>query len=255
MTRRTIIVVLGTRPEAIKLAPVILGLRESPIWDPTVVITAQHREMLDSVLETFGITPHFDLDIIQDRQSLSDITVRALERLAPLLVEQQPDAVLVQGDTTTTFAGALAAFYQRVPVVHLEAGLRTSDPANPFPEEINRRLTTQVAALHLTPTWSSRANLLRENINPDQVVVTGNTVIDAMLWALAREPRESSPLLDRVTRDKRRLLLVTAHRRESCGPWRGSLGRSPPSSSPCRCIATPWSAKHWRPRSSRSTTS
>src|SRR5260370_35879552 len=145
MTRRTIIVVLGTRPEAIKLAPVILGLRESPIWDPTVVITAQHREMLDSVLETFGITPHFDLDIIQDRQSLSDITVRALERLAPLLVEQQPDAGLVQADTTPTFPGALAASYQRVPVVHLGAGLRTSDPANPFPEEINRRLTTQVA--------------------------------------------------------------------------------------------------------------
>jgi UDP-N-acetylglucosamine 2-epimerase (non-hydrolysing) len=226
MTRRRIIVVFGTRPEAIKLAPVILGLRESPVWDPTVVVTAQHREMLDSVLETFEIAPQFDLDIIQDRQSLSDITVRALERLAPLLEAQRPDAVLVQGDTTTTFAGALAAFYQRIPVVHLEAGLRTSDPAAPFPEEINRRLTTQVAALHLTPTWSSRANLLRENIRPDQVLVTGNTVIDAMLWALAREPRESSELLDRLNHEPRRLLLVTAHRRESWGPPLEAIARA-----------------------------
>jgi UDP-N-acetylglucosamine 2-epimerase (non-hydrolysing) len=226
MIRRSVMVVFGTRPEAIKLAPVILALSDSPLLDSTVVVTGQHREMLDSVLATFEITPQHDLDIIQDRQSLADVTVRTIQRLSPLLEGQRPDVVLVQGDTTTTFAGALTAFYHKVPVVHLEAGLRTSDAASPFPEEINRRLTTQVATLHLAPTWASRSNLLRENIPPDRILVTGNTVIDAMLWALRHEPPEPSSLVDWLETEPRRILLVTAHRRESWGRPLESIGRA-----------------------------
>lgn len=219
-------VVLGTRPEAIKLAPVILCLRNSPRWDPSVAATGQHREMLDSALKTFDIVPDFDLGIIQDRQTLSDITVRAVTALGPLLQSQRPEAVIVQGDTTTTFAGALSAFYEGIPVVHLEAGLRTRDPASPFPEEINRRLTTQLASLHLAPTWSTRANLLREGVPAEHIVVTGNTVIDALFWVLERGPREPSALVDSLGRDERRLLLVTAHRRESWGVKLESVGRA-----------------------------
>jgi UDP-N-acetylglucosamine 2-epimerase (non-hydrolysing) len=226
MMRRRVVVVLGTRPEAIKLAPVILALRESSLWEPTVVATAQHREMLDSVLETFAITAQFDLDIIDDRQSLAEITVRAIEGLTPLLEHERPHAVLVQGDTTTTFAGALSAFYSRIPVVHLEAGLRTSDATSPFPEEINRRLVTQVASLHLAPTKSSRANLLREHVPADRVVVTGNTVIDALQWALRHGPSKSSQRIERLIREHQRVLLVTAHRRESWGKPLESIGRA-----------------------------
>jgi UDP-N-acetylglucosamine 2-epimerase (non-hydrolysing) len=226
MTARRVMVVLGTRPEAIKLAPVILCLRRSPRWDPSVAATGQHREMLDTALETFDIVPDFDLGIIQDRQTLSDITVRALTALGPLLQSQRPEVVIVQGDTTTTFAGALSAFYEGIPVVHLEAGLRTSNPASPFPEEINRRLTTQLASLHLTPTWSTRANLLREGVPAEHIVVTGNTVIDALFWVLERSPREPSALVDSLGQDERRLLLVTAHRRESWGAKLESVGRA-----------------------------
>jgi UDP-N-acetylglucosamine 2-epimerase (non-hydrolysing) len=226
MTARRVMVVLGTRPEAIKLAPVILCLRRLPRWDPSVAATGQHREMLDTALETFDIVPDFDLGIIQDRQTLSDITVRALTALGPLLQSQRPEVVIVQGDTTTTFAGALSAFYEGIPVVHLEAGLRTSNPASPFPEEINRRLTTQLASLHLTPTWSTRANLLREGVPAEHIVVTGNTVIDALFWVLERSPREPSALVDSLGQDERRLLLVTAHRRESWGAKLESVGRA-----------------------------
>jgi UDP-N-acetylglucosamine 2-epimerase (non-hydrolysing) len=216
MTDR-IMVVFGTRPEAIKLAPVVAALREAERFEPVVVVTAQHRDMLDQVLELFGIVPDHDLAIFRDRQTLTGVTTRALERLTPLIDHERPATVVVQGDTTTTFTAALAGFYARVPVVHLEAGLRTGDVLSPYPEEMNRRLTTQLAALHLAPTPSAKATLLRDGIHPDQIVVTGNTVIDALAWAIQRRRPYTDPALRHLDRDPRRVLLVTAHRRESWG--------------------------------------
>jgi UDP-N-acetylglucosamine 2-epimerase (non-hydrolysing) len=219
-------VVYGTRPEAVKVAPVIQALSGSAHFTPVVAVTGQHRSMLDQVNEVFGISPDVDLDIHQPGQSLTDITGRALAGLQRELAAQRPDAVIVQGDTTTTFTAALAAFYERVPVVHIEAGLRTNDPASPFPEEINRRLTSQLASLHCAPTATSRENLLRENVAPDTIVVTGNSVIDALLWTVDRQVGYGDPLLDTLDDDDRRVLLVTAHRRESWGePLRG-IGRA-----------------------------
>ena len=219
-------VVFGTRPEAIKVAPAILALKSSPGFEPIVVVTAQHRSMLDQVLSLFGITPDHDLNIIQPRQSLTSVTVRALEGLSPLMESEKPDVVLVQGDTTTTFIGALAAFYHQVPVVHMEAGLRTGRPYSPFPEEINRCLTTRLAALHLAPTASNRANLMAENVPPSQVVVTGNTVIDALLHTVDRRVEYEEPALDGIDEDPRKVVLVTAHRRESWGPAMEGIGRA-----------------------------
>lgn len=214
---KRLMVVYGTRPEAIKMAPVIEALDRSPIFRPTVTVTAQHRGLLDQVHSLFGIRADHDLDILSERQSLADITVRVLDGLCPLLRRERPEAVLVQGDTTTAFAGALAAFYSQVPVVHLEAGLRTGDRYSPFPEEINRRLATQLASLHLAPTPHARDNLLRDGVPPSSVVVTGNTVIDALLWAVGRQAHYGDPALADLDDTARRVLLVTAHRRESWG--------------------------------------
>ena len=186
--RRRIMVIYGTRPEAVKVAPLIRALDESAFFTPLVTVTAQHRSMLDQVNDFFGIKPEFDLDIHQPGQTLTDITTRALRGVQSVLHDEQPDAVVVQGDTTTVFAAALAAFYEQIPVVHLEAGLRTGDPYSPYPEEINRRLVTRLAALHLAPTTTSKSNLLGENVDPASVVVTGNTVIDALLWAVGQHP-------------------------------------------------------------------
>jgi UDP-N-acetylglucosamine 2-epimerase (non-hydrolysing) len=219
-------VVLGTRPEAIKLAPVVLSLDASAQFDPFVVLTAQHREMVDQVLSLFAIEPRYDLNIIQPRQTLTEVTTRALSGLSTLVADEAPDAVVVQGDTTTSFAGALAAFYAGVPVVHVEAGLRTGNRRSPFPEEINRRLTTQLGDLHLAPTPANRANLLAEGTAPGGVVVTGNTVIDALRWA-ADQPRTfDDPTLAALDDDPRPMLLVTAHRRESWGAGMASIGRA-----------------------------
>lgn len=223
---KRVMVVMGTRPEAIKLAPLVLALRESDLFEPLVAATAQHREMLDQVLALFEITPDADLDIIRERQTLTGVTVRALEGMSPLIEEQRPDAVVVQGDTTTTFCGALAAFYHQVPVVHVEAGLRTGNPYSPFPEEINRRLTTQLTSLHLAPTASSRDNLLREGTDPSTIVVTGNTVIDALLWTVSRRVAYGDPAVEDLDDDPRKVLLVTAHRRESWGEGMVSIGRA-----------------------------
>jgi UDP-N-acetylglucosamine 2-epimerase (non-hydrolysing) len=223
---KRVLVAFGTRPEAIKVAPLVLALTESPLFEPVVVVTAQHREMLDQVLRLFGIVPAHDLDILQERQSLTDVTVRALDRLAPVLSEERPDAVVVQGDTTTTLAGALSAYYHRTPVVHLEAGLRTNDIYSPYPEEMNRRLTSQLAALHLAPTPVSRDNLLAEGIPRERVVVTGNTVIDALHWTVARSTTYGDPGLADLDRDPRRVLLVTAHRRESWGEPMTAIGQA-----------------------------
>ena len=223
---RKVMVVMGTRPEAIKLAPVVLELERSPHFEPVVVLTAQHREMLDQVLELFEIEAAHDLNILRERQTLTDVTVRALEGLSPVMAQEAPDAVIVQGDTTTTFIGALAAFYQRVPVIHVEAGLRTGDPYSPYPEEINRRLTTQLATLHLAPTATSRNNLLAEQVPDDTILVTGNTVIDALLWTVDRRVEYGDPALKALDDDPRRVLLVTAHRRESWGEPMAAIGRA-----------------------------
>ena len=216
-TTKKALVVYGTRPEAIKMAPVVQALEQSRVLEPVVAVTGQHREMLDQVNALFGIVPQHDLDIIRPRQELHEITSRALAGLTHAIRVERPDVVIVQGDTTTAFVAGLAAFYERVPVAHVEAGLRTNDRYNPFPEEINRRLTSQLASIHLAPTPGSRANLLAEGVT-DQVFVTGNTVIDALLEIVGRHlPRENPALraIDEVP--GRRTVLITSHRRESWG--------------------------------------
>ncbi|REF36120.1 non-hydrolyzing UDP-N-acetylglucosamine 2-epimerase [Thermasporomyces composti] len=219
-----VMVVYGTRPEAVKMAPVVAALRERTTLEPIVAVTGQHREMLDQVHEFFGIRPDHDLAILTERQTLTEITVRALEGINSLVRKVAPDAVVVQGDTTTTFAGALAAFYERVPVVHVEAGLRTDDRYSPFPEEINRRLTTELASLHLAPTVANRDRLVAAGVPPSAIAVTGNTVIDALCTVVDRRQPYSDPELAEVLRRGRRVIVVTTHRRESWGePMREAL--------------------------------
>lgn len=211
-------VVFGTRPEAIKLAPLVKRLQASPSkYRTTTIVTAQHREMLDQVLELFSVKPEFDLDIIQPRQTLAQITSKAVEGLDAILSKTRPDWVLVQGDTTTTFVGALAAFYNKIKVGHVEAGLRTHDKHYPYPEEINRQLTTVVADAHFPPTMQSRQNLLVEGVREDAVWVTGNTVIDALQDVLSWNRPCAHPVLERVRNEGRRMVLVTSHRRENQG--------------------------------------
>jgi UDP-N-acetylglucosamine 2-epimerase (non-hydrolysing) len=191
------------------------------------VVTAQHREMLDQVLDLFGIVPDHDLDLMRPGQSLGAMTVRALNGLGQVLDAELPDAVLVQGDTTTTFVGALAAFYRQLPIVHVEAGLRTGDSMNPYPEEMNRRLTTRLATLHLAATSVAAANLVAEGVDVNTIRVTGNTVIDALQWALQREPPNLESELDLLLKRiplRTRLVLVTAHRRESWGKPMEQIG-------------------------------
>ncbi len=217
LVTRKILVVYGTRPEAIKMAPLVMELERSRYVDCVVAVSGQHREMLDQVNDLFGIRPRHDLNIIADRQTLTAITNRSLSGLGEVIAHERPNAVVVQGDTTTCFAGALAAFYQQVPVIHLEAGLRTANRYSPFPEEINRRLTSQLASLHLAPTPLSRANLLREGVSLRDVAVTGNTVIDALMAVVDRRVPYNDPRLERASVQGRRIVLVTAHRRESWG--------------------------------------
>ena len=214
--RPKVLSIFGTRPEAIKLAPVVRQLGATPSIESLVCVTAQHREMLDQVLALFDIGPHFDLDVMRPNQSLADVTARILEGLDGVLRETKPDWVLVQGDTTTAMVGALAAFYHGIHVGHVEAGLRTGNKRHPFPEEINRRIVSVVGDLHFAPTQLARQNLLREGIAPETVFVTGNPVIDALL-EVAETPYVwgNGPLAD-VPRE-RRIVLVTAHRRENFG--------------------------------------
>jgi UDP-N-acetylglucosamine 2-epimerase (non-hydrolysing) len=212
---RKVLVVYGTRPEAIKMAPLVGGLNRSRYLTPVVAVTGQHRQMLDQVNGLFSIRPRYDLNVITERQQLQDITCKVLGGLTSVIQTEKPDAVVVQGDTTTCFAGALAAFYNKVPVVHLEAGLRTGDINNPFPEEANRRLTGQLASLHLAPTPTSKANLLAENVRDTAISVTGNTVIDALLDVVSRDLPVENPDLARVSGQP--MVLITAHRRESWG--------------------------------------
>lgn len=209
--------VYGTRPEAIKMAPIVKALEASHDFHVTVVVTGQHREMLAQVNTTFGIVPSGDLDIFAHGQGLDAVTSRTLERLTPVLQREQPDVVVVQGDTTSAFAAGLAAFYLKIPVVHVEAGLRTPTIWSPFPEEGNRRLLTRITSLHLAPTQGSKENLVREGVDPDTIVVTGNTVIDAFLSVAESKETFDAPELQGIGQDGRRVVLVTSHRRESWG--------------------------------------
>ena len=209
--------VFGTRPEAIKLCPVLLRLWHEPeVFEVKVCVTAQHRGMLDQVLSVFGVVPDFDLDLMQSGQTLSQVTGRMMIALEPVLDAAQPDLVVVQGDTTTTFCGALTAFYKHIPVAHVEAGLRTGDLRQPFPEELNRVLTGRIAALHFAATESAAENLRREGVERQSIFVTGNSGIDAVLQIQARLQRNPLPAPPYLMPDKK-LVLVTAHRRESFG--------------------------------------
>lgn len=209
--------VFGTRPEAIKMAPLAIALEQCPEIDAQVCVTAQHREMLDQVLEMFHIKPDFDLDIMKERQTLVGITTRVLEGLDRVIKEAQPDVVLVHGDTTTTFAGALAAFYNQVKVGHVEAGLRTYDKYSPYPEEMNRCLTGVMADFHFSPTVANKNNLLKENVKADKIYITGNTVIDALKSTVQKDYKFSDPTLASLDFSAERVILVTAHRRENLG--------------------------------------
>lgn len=217
-----VLTVFGTRPEAIKMAPLVHALARDAHFEAKVCVTAQHREMLDQVLKLFSIVPDYDLNIMQPGQGLTEITCRILEGLKPVLESFKPDVVLVHGDTTTTMAASLAAFYQRIPVGHVEAGLRTGDLSSPWPEEGNRTLTGHLATYHFAPTETSRQNLLRENIADNRITITGNTVIDALFWvrdrvlsdeALRNELTQRYPFLA----NGKKMILVTGHRRESFG--------------------------------------
>jgi UDP-N-acetylglucosamine 2-epimerase (non-hydrolysing) len=210
--RRRILVAVGTRPEAIKMAPVVIALRREPWAEVRVLATAQHREMLDQVLAVFDIVPDLDLDMMRPNQSLPGLTSRLLQELDGVLASEAPDAVLVQGDTTTVMTVALAAFYHHISVGHVEAGLRTGDLRNPFPEEMNRVVAGRLSRWHFAPTATARQNLLQEHFDPASIHVTGNTVIDALLQVAGQKPE----LVIDIPRE-RRLLLVTAHRRENFG--------------------------------------
>ena len=210
--------VFGTRPEAIKMCPLVLEMRKYPeCIQPVVAVTAQHREMLDQVLDLFGIVPDYDLNIMTSGQTLYDVTTRALMGLKPVMEEAKPDMVLVHGDTTTTFAGALAAFYAQIPVGHVEAGLRTGNKYSPYPEEMNRKLTGSIADMHFAPTGTSKANLLKENVQPESILVTGNTVIDALQTTVHSDYHFADEDFNKVFATGHKLILMTTHRRENLG--------------------------------------
>lgn len=222
----SIMPIFGTRPEAIKMAPIINALDASSVFDCIVTVTGQHREMLDQVNALFGIVPDHDLNILQQGQSLSAIMTRTIDGLDALFSKAKPDAVIVQGDTTTSTAGAIAAFYHGIPVVHVEAGLRSGDLMSPFPEEANRKMISQIASLHLAPTSTSQANLLAEGVKSEDIVVTGNTVIDALMTMVNKQIAFTDPRLEELAVSGRKILLVTTHRRENQGEAMRAVGRA-----------------------------
>ncbi|GAB3652232.1 UDP-N-acetylglucosamine 2-epimerase (non-hydrolyzing) [Zhihengliuella somnathii] len=224
--RPVIMPIYGTRPEAIKMAPIVKALEASDLFNSTVVVTGQHREMLDQVNELFGITPDEDLNIMQPNQTLNSVMTRTIDGLDALFRENKPAAVIVQGDTTTSTAGAIAAFYHGIPVVHAEAGLRSFNLFSPFPEEANRKMTSQITSLHLAPTSVSKQNLLTENTPAEDIVVTGNTVIDALLTTVDKQVPFSDPQLEELAASGRKVLLVTTHRRENQGGAMEGVGRA-----------------------------
>ena len=216
MSALKVLSIFGTRPEAIKMAPLVRELDERPEIESLCCVTAQHRQMLDSVLEIFRRKPDYDLNIMEPRQTLSTITTKCLLGLEEVFIQAKPDLVLVHGDTSTTFAGALAAFYQQIKVGHVEAGLRTWDKYSPYPEEMNRRLVGDIADLHFCPTLANRENLAREGIT-EGVFLTGNTVIDALRTTVVKGFRFSTALLNRLDYEGHKIILVTCHRRENYG--------------------------------------
>ena len=213
---KKVALIFGTRPEAVKMAPVYLALKNSSLR-PVVIATAQHREMLDQVLSLFGIKPDFDLNIMQQRQSLSGLTSRLIEKLDEIYLQNKFDATLVQGDTTSTFTGALVSFYHKIPVGHVEAGLRTANVYDPFPEEVNRRLNGVISTYHYPPTEKSKLNLLKEGVPEENMLVTGNTVIDALLWVTSNKSRLTSSFREALGVEGDDYILVTMHRRENWG--------------------------------------
>ncbi len=213
---KKIMFVFGTRPEAIKIAPLVKAMEQAEDLEPLVVVTAQHREMLDQVLELFDVHPSYDLNLMKPQQTLTDITAGVLRGIERIVIKEKPDIVLVHGDTTTTFAGALASFYQQVPVGHVEAGLRSGNMYSPFPEEANRKLTGAMATVHFAPTPQARANLLHEGVNPDAIYTTGNTVIDALMMTV-KQDYVFDDELSRMLAAPGRKVLLTTHRRENLG--------------------------------------
>jgi len=221
-----VMVVYGTRPEAIKLAPVIDAMKCSDKLEAVITVTGQHREMLDQVNQLFDIVPHHDLDVIQQRQTLVDVSTRVLNGLSRVLELEEPDAIVVQGDTTTAMVSGLAAFYKRIPVVHVEAGLRTENVYSPFPEEMNRRITSRLASLHCAPTATARDNLTAESVPRKAVVVTGNTVIDSLWAAAKKQVRYDDKRLASLDNHSRPVVLITSHRRESWGDRMAGIARA-----------------------------
>ena len=217
MDKIKVLTIFGTRPEAIKMAPLVKELEKHDEIESIVCVTAQHRQMLDQVLEIFDIKPDYDLNIMKDRQTLLGITTRGLEGLDEVIKEVQPNIVLVHGDTSTTFVGSLAAFYNQVAVGHVEAGLRTYDKYSPFPEEVNRRLTGVIADMHFSPTTRNRDNLLRENVDESTIYITGNTVIDALQTTVRSDYEFKDETLKNMDWEGKRVIVMTAHRRENLG--------------------------------------
>ena len=224
MDRKKIAVIFGTRPDTIKMAPIILELKKYPAYfDVLTIATAQHRQMLDQVLNVFKIKPDYDLDIMAPKQTLASLTAKIITGLDEVLAKENPDMVLVQGDTSTTCIGSLAAFYRQIPVGHIEAGLRTEDKANPFPEEINRRITGCITDLHFAPTQTAKNSLLKENVDPKTIFVTGNTVVDALEYSVKENYEFTLPVLNEVVKQNKKIVLVTMHRRENWGkPMEGA---------------------------------
>lgn len=217
MDKIKVMTVFGTRPEAIKMCPLVLELEKYEDITPVVCVTAQHREMLDQVLDAFGVKPDYDLDIMKTRQSLAGITTRVLMGMEEVLKAEKPDIVLVHGDTSTSFVAALGAFYEQIQVGHVEAGLRTYDIYSPFPEEMNRQLTGRIANLHFSPTQKNYDNLIKENIDGEKIYITGNTVIDALKTTVKENYEFSDECLKSIDFENKRVIIVTAHRRENLG--------------------------------------
>lgn len=217
MKKIKVMTVPGTRPDAIKLAPLIKALEKDENIQSVVCVTAQHREMLDQVLHTFDIKPDYDLDIMKNRQSLNDVMAAVVSEIKPILQKEKPDLVLVHGDTATSFAAALAAFYEKIDVGHVEAGLRTGNRYSPFPEEMNRNLTSKIARLHFAPTEVNKQNLIKEGVDEDWIFVCGNTVIDAILSVVKQDYAFENKEVQRAVSEGRRIVLLTSHRRENQG--------------------------------------
>ncbi|MEJ8553974.1 non-hydrolyzing UDP-N-acetylglucosamine 2-epimerase [Tepidibacter sp. Z1-5] len=217
MNKIKVMTVFGTRPEAIKMAPLVKKMEQNERIESIVCVTAQHREMLDSVLKIFNIQPKYDLNIMKHGQTITDVTNRVLKELESVIFNDRPDILLVHGDTTTTFSASLAAFYNKVPVGHVEAGLRSGNIYSPYPEEMNRKLTGMIASIHFAPTVGNEENLLKENIDKDKICITGNTVIDALLSVIDENYKFNNKEIDDIDYDNNKVILLTCHRRENWG--------------------------------------